>query len=212
MAPWILLCAASCAGLLVSEWREARVGVWIFKPIAATAFLAAALAAGALDSDYGRLMLAGLGLCWLGDVLLIPKGSEPAFLGGLTSFLLGHVVYAVAFASLGVEASWLAGAMVGIALLAAIVLRWLAPHLEGVFRLAVPAYVVVIGSMLATAIAAAGAGATVGVALGAAAFAVSDLAVARDRLVKHEFINGAWGLPLYFAAQLVLAGSVSRLS
>jgi hypothetical protein len=43
------------------------------------------------------------------------------------------------------------------------------------------------------------------VALGALAFAASDVSVARDRFVQHDFFNRAWGLPLYYAAQLMLA-------
>jgi hypothetical protein len=29
--------------------------------------------------------------------------------------------------------------------------------------------------------------------------------VARDRFVRHQFLNRAWGLPLYYAAQVLLA-------
>jgi hypothetical protein len=43
------------------------------------------------------------------------------------------------------------------------------------------------------------------VAVGALAFTASDVSVARDRFVKHEFVNRAWGLPLYFGAQLLIA-------
>lgn len=209
--PWILACAFCCAGVLVCEWRGLPRGVWLFKPLAAAAFLAAALAAGALDSGYGRILLVGLALCWLGDVLLIPDDSEPAFLAGLGSFLLGHVAYGVAFATLGVDLVWLGASAVGVAGLGAVVLRWLGPHLEGVFRVAVPAYVLVIGSMLVASLAAVGAGATPACAVGAAAFAVSDVSVARDRLVTPTSANGAWGLPLYFAAQLVLAGTAATV-
>ena len=34
-------------------------------------------------------------------------------------------------------------------------------------------------------------------------------ATARDRFVEKSFINGAWGLPTYFAAQVVLALSIA---
>ena len=44
------------------------------------------------------------------------------------------------------------------------------------------------------------------------AFALSDLSVARDRFVRPGFANAAWGLPLYFAAQLVIASSVARVA
>ena len=39
-------------------------------------------------------------------------------------------------------------------------------------------------------------------------FAASDIAVARDKFVAAAFINRAWGLPTYYAAQLMLAWSV----
>jgi hypothetical protein len=45
--------------------------------------------------------------------------------------------------------------------------------------------------------------------LGAGLFSVSDLAVARDRFVSPGFANAAWGLPLYYGAQLVLAGTLA---
>ncbi len=41
--------------------------------------------------------------------------------------------------------------------------------------------------------------------VGALAFYASDLAVARDQFVKREFPNRAWGMPLYFYAQMILA-------
>jgi hypothetical protein len=46
------------------------------------------------------------------------------------------------------------------------------------------------------------------VLLGAVMFYASDLSVARDRFVKRGFLNRVWGLPLYYAAQLVLASTV----
>ncbi len=41
--------------------------------------------------------------------------------------------------------------------------------------------------------------------IGAAAFHLSDLAVARDRFVTPGLVNRALGLPLYYYAQLCLA-------
>jgi uncharacterized membrane protein YhhN len=46
------------------------------------------------------------------------------------------------------------------------------------------------------------------VAAGALLFAASDLAVARDRFVRPALRNKLWGLPAYFAAQLLLAASL----
>ncbi len=204
---WIATGAIACGLLVWSEARSWSPGIWIFKPLAATAFVAVALAAGALDTSYGRWLLLGLFLCWGGDLLLIPKQRETTFLAGIGSFLLGHLAYGVAFASLGLSGTALGIAFAGVAGLGALVLRWLRPHLDGVFVVAVPLYVLVIGGMLVTAIAAAAAGATPAIAIGAAAFAVSDLFVARDRLIAPSFANAGYGLPLYFGAQLLLAAT-----
>jgi uncharacterized membrane protein YhhN len=86
------------------------------------------------------------------------------------------------------------------------VFRWLRPHLPADMVIPVYAYMGVISAML---VAAAGAApASVAIPIGAAMFYVSDLAVARDRFVVSGFANRVWGLPLYFAAQLVLASTV----
>lgn len=217
MLGWALLCGGGCAGVLLAEHRRWHPGVWICKPLAATAFLGAALQHGALGSTYGRLVLGALVLCWLGDVLLIPEKRPELFLAGIGSFLAGHVVFAAAFASRGIDLGSLAiwGAAMGCA--AALALRWLVPHVEGIFRVAVPVYTIVIAAMVALAAAASHSASQAETAaeglptmlIGALAFAISDLAVARERFVRPAFANGAWGLPLYFAAQLTLAGTVT---
>ena len=66
-------------------------------------------------------------------------------------------------------------------------------------------YMLVIGIMSALACGVTAAGGPWAVAVGALAFTASDISVARDRFVRHQFINRAWGLPLYYAAQLLLA-------
>jgi uncharacterized membrane protein YhhN len=66
-------------------------------------------------------------------------------------------------------------------------------------------YMVVIGVMATLACGVTAAGGPWAVAVGALAFTASDISVARDRFVQHEFLNRAWGLPLYYAAQLLLA-------
>ena len=45
-------------------------------------------------------------------------------------------------------------------------------------------------------------------ASGAVLFFVSDLAVARDKFVGASFVNRAWGLPAYYAGQLLIAWSL----
>jgi uncharacterized membrane protein YhhN len=91
------------------------------------------------------------------------------------------------------------------------VLAWLWPRLRSVYRVAVPAYVAAIGAMVATAL---GTGAATGhwqIAAGALAFAASDIAVARERFVATSPLNKAWGLPLYYIGQVLLALSVAAV-
>ena len=49
-----------------------------------------------------------------------------------------------------------------------------------------------------------------GIAAGGVAFYLSDLAVGLDRFVRRSFTYRAWGLPLYYAAQLLFAASAAR--
>lgn len=211
----VLACAGAVAALLWAERRERARGLkWFAKPAASAAFVALALASGALESFYGQRILAGLVLCFAGDILLIPRAKR-AFLAGMGAFAAGHLAYAGAFASIwaGPSPDFLAAALAMTAALA-VILRWLWPHL-GEFRGPVAGYCLVIGAMAAMSFAttAPGGGAPYWPAVaGAAGFAISDIAVARDQFVKREFFNRAWGLPLYYAAQLLLAASVSQFT
>src|SRR5262245_1399224 len=120
----------------------------------------------------------------------------------MASFGAAHLAFSAAFVVAGASAlpTLVSAALVAPALLAAT--RWLRPHLRGPLRLAVPAYGLAIGAMVALA---AGAAASLGrpaLAAGAALFALSDLSVARERFLAPGLANSAWGLPGYFAAQL----------
>jgi uncharacterized membrane protein YhhN len=200
-----IVCAVSVAALLLAEWKEWRPGVAVAKPLASAGFLLAAFELGALESAYGRCIAVGLLLCAAGDVLLIPRQRPKAFQAGIASFLLGHVAYTAGFWQLGPHAATLVASALAMAGFAWVVLRWLGPHLPDDFRGPVRAYVAVISAMVACSLAAVAGGATAAVAVGAIGFAASDLAVARDRFVAPGFRNGAWGLPLYYASQLVIA-------
>jgi len=185
-----------------------RPGIWIAKPAAAACFVWAALAWGALDSWYGCWMLAGLLLSACGDLLLIPRAAS-AFQAGIAAFLLGHVAYAVAFASSPWSPAVLLVAVLAVAVAAWRIQRWLLPHVSADFRVPVLAYLTVISGMVALAVAASAAGRPVLAAVGAIAFAASDISVARNRFVDPSFATTAWGLPLYFASQLALASTVA---
>src|SRR5688572_14462159 len=99
------------------------------KMAASTAFLAAALAAGALHNSYGLALMLGLCLSWWGDLLLLSE-REALFLLGLLSFLLAHMAYAAAFTLPGLDAT--IAAIAAFVLLAplTVIVRWLRPHLR----------------------------------------------------------------------------------
>ena len=211
---FVVFCLAAVAVLLAAEYADNRTLKWIAKPAASAAFVALAITAGALQAGpFGALMLAGLILCAAGDVFLIPRGSR-WFLAGMGAFALGHGAYIGAFLSRSPDTN----IMVYIAAVAMIavggaVLRVLWGKL-GALRSPVIAYVAIISVMVVASFAAAPASSAMGGAydwrliVGAAGFAASDIAVARDQFIKQDFINRLWGLPLYYAAQLTLASSV----
>ena len=207
---WAATCAVSVAALLAAEYRGARLGIWLAKPLAACCYIGLALQQGALGSTYGVWVLVALCLSWWGDVLLIPRNAPRIFQAGVLCFLAGHLAYVAAFLVRGVSLAAASVAAPAIFLAGYLVLRWLRPMIPDDMRTPVLAYVNVISAMLVLAVGTVAEEWSVLVILGAAMFYFSDLAVARDRFVAPSFWNGAWGLPLYFAAQLLLAGSTGE--
>ena len=199
-----MVTAIAVLGLLMGEYKQhgaLRAGS---KMIAATGFIATALAVGALESSYGQTVLVALALSWLGDLLLLWR-DEKIFLGGIGAFLLGHVAYAVAFFNAGISWPVFVGSAVLLALFGGVGHRWLSPHVAPAMRMPVMAYILVITIMVATALGTTAAQGRTMIAMGAIAFFVSDLSVARDRFVSPGFVNRLWGAPLYFGAQIILA-------
>ena len=193
------------SALLLAKWFNVREGVWIAKPVAAAGFLALALSVGALETNYGCWIFAGLSLCFLGDVLLIPERNPTAFNVGIWSFLLGHVSYTVAFATLDPDLQTAAAAAILVGGVGFVAVRWLWPNVGSDMRFSVLAYVAVISCMLVAASSCAISNQRTDIFAGALLFYLSDLSVARDRFVHSSFWNAAWGLPFYFVAQLILA-------
>jgi uncharacterized membrane protein YhhN len=154
-------------------------------------------------------VLLGLALCALGDVLLIPRGAGPMFLAGMASFALGHAAYAVAFWQRDADPTAVTIALIALIGVAVVTLRWLGPHLPSDMRVPIRAYIAIISAMVALAVGVSAATGELGPVVGAIAFAISDLSVARERFVRPSYRNLAWGLPLYYGAQVVLACTVS---
>lgn len=161
---------------------------------------------------FSGLILAALVFCLGGDVLL-GMGSDKAFLGGLISFLLGHVMYTAAFFMNADVGTFMAAAMIVLLVAAALVWRWLEPHLEEM-KTPVLAYMVIISIMVCAAAGLAANSTLPGSArmvilTGAVLFYISDLFVARQRFVVDAIVNRQIGLPLYYAAQFLLAFSAA---
>jgi uncharacterized membrane protein YhhN len=217
-----VVCAFGTAGLLIAERLDRPAWRWLFKPLASAGFLLAAVRAPAFALPHGPgvLLLCGLALSALGDVLLLPA-SKRAFTAGMAAFAFAHVAYATWFVGSGVSLTWLAIAA-GAALAAGhLAWRWLDPHVRGGLRPPVRAYIALVSLMAAAACAHGAHVLTAGVpsggspevamlapAIGGVAFYLSDLAVARNRFVRPGFVNRAWGLPLYYVAQLLIASAV----
>ncbi len=206
MTVWLSLTLLGLAGVLIADYRQSPRFVYLFKPLASTGFMGVALAAGAITSSYGRMILVALVLSWLGDVFLIFRPTT-LFLSGLVSFLLAHVAYSAAFVIRGQNALWTAAALLILIVPAIIVARWLRPHLEENMKKPVWAYIAVITIMLSLAFGLQGTDSHLLILAGALGFYASDISVARDRFVHRSFVNRLWGLPLYYSAQLLLAMS-----
>ncbi|MFT3699176.1 MAG: lysoplasmalogenase [Kofleriaceae bacterium] len=215
-----IVCALACGLLIIGEFLSNDRIRWLAKPIASLAFIAVgvfAIRANPSISEFDLAIVIGLALGAIGDVALL---SEHGFLAGLGSFLLGHVAYVAAVGTYIPPSQWLGmagvNAFIPIAI-GTIVLAWLWPRL-GKLRVPVIFYVIVIVAMVISAIAFYRARETFDFggpnrslfALGAGMFFASDLAVARDKFIAKGFINRAWGLPVYYAAQLLIAWSLLR--
>jgi uncharacterized membrane protein YhhN len=210
MVVYPLIAAATLAGLLYAEKTGTRPLTYVFKPVTSLMFILTAASAGLADA-YSARVFYGLILCLIGDVLLIPKGRA-WFLAGLISFLLGHILYIVAFSTLVSFASlsWPFSVLIPLISLAMLIVFW--RHL-GAMRIPVIAYIICITLMVW------GAWAVffhtnlshttrLLIALGATCFYISDLSVAIDHFIKKDFTNRAWGLPLYYLGQFLLAFSL----
>jgi len=144
-------------------------------------------------------------------VLMIGRGKRWVLLG-LMAFLLAHLAYLAAAAPLvdlgRVPPLGLGLALGGCLVAAGLTTRAALPNLG---RLLAPAvvYTLVLTAMTVVALSAwlsePGHPGRVLLALGAGLFFVSDIAVARQRFVAPSLRTRLWGLPAYYAAQVLFA-------
>lgn len=204
-----LLSGIAVLGLVICDYRDIRAGRYLFKPLAASAFIWLALSLDATSTTYGNWLLLALVLCMVGDLFLMPD-SERWFLAGLTAFLCGHLLFAVAFLQLPANPLGLSVSCALALVLLLFVWRQLIPHVPEDMKLPVILYILVITAMLLCAGRTLGHPAALVIIAGAWGFAVSDLAVARKQFVQPPSkLTSVWGTPLYFLSQMVLACSVA---
>lgn len=182
---------------------------WLSKPFASIGFIAAAIAVDAHTHPFGIWVLVGLVLSTVGDILLIPRSTGPAFLAGLGAFLLAHVAYCGGFIARGVDTTWLVVAAAPTIAFGIGVHRWLKPDVDAFLQRPIVAYIAVICAMVAASFGTFGAYGGLLLPIAAVMFLLSDVSVAIDRFKGGGFGNRLWGAPLYFAAQLVFAAAAA---
>jgi uncharacterized membrane protein YhhN len=172
---------------------------------ASTGFLLVGLAVGGGRWGYGRLLLAGLVCCWVGDVV-----GPRHFEAGAIAFAVAHVCFGAAFLHRGIRPKRLLMALIPVVIGGGAVLSWIAPHLEPGEGLLVAAYTLVISGMLALALAMPPSRSARLAQLAALIFYVSDLFVARWRYVDSGAENALYCYPLYYAACLLFAWNATN--
>lgn len=210
----LLSAVAAIAGASLGD-----AGLWLHylgKPLTTGLMLwLAASADPAMGSRYKRAVLAGMVLSLIGDVLLMLPGD--LFVPGLIAFLLAHLCYIVAFAP-GSSMKALVMAFVLLIAVAAANLTGLLPRIGDELKGAVLAYVVVLSSMAAFALARAWtlplAQATPRsvrfAAVGALCFVLSDSLLAWDKFGGGIPLAAPSILGSYWIAQWCIARSVHR--
>lgn len=208
-----LAAAAAVVGVLAirAHYLEERQRwqVYAFKPLATLLILALALSLTPARPEYQWAIAAGLVLSTAGDVfLMLPRDR---FVAGLASFLLAHLCYLRAFS---IEVPFGAGLLLWLPFIAAggmvVALVW--PGLKPALRGPVVVYVIVIAAMAGQATGrwyASGSAVALAAAVGAGLFVVSDAVLAIDRFRWPFRAARAVTLATYWAAQLLIAISVS---
>lgn len=170
---------------------------------------------------YRACIMAGLFFGFAGDIALAFIHYDLVFLLGLVLFLIGHVMYAYAFAFLYISSagSFLSSTPLNYAIAMAVVSLFIYIGLRGYFgdlKFPCLAYIIVITIMVVCAnylyfdntyklegreLA----------LVGAILFFISDLFVACEKFVVRSFVNRMFNLPTYYAAQFLIAYSVASL-
>jgi len=197
-------------GFAIGDWssraRDDKRLEYVCKPATLTALIVVAIALDPASgaSDRRAWFVAALVFSLLGDVLLmLPRD---AFVAGLAAFLVAHVCYVVGFwtdppAAIAMLIASIV-VVLAVAPIARTVLRALAS--EPALRPPVAIYMVVIATMVASAIASG----NVVAAVGAVLFAASDSLIAWDRFVRPVARAEVTIMVTYHLGQILLVLSL----
>jgi uncharacterized membrane protein YhhN len=190
----------------ISRAADDRRLEMVSKPLATVSLVAMAVALDPADDTQRAWFVAALVFSLLGDVLLLD--DDRWFVPGLAAFLVAHVCYVIGF--------WVdPPTAVAIAVGAAVAVAFIAPIAVGVIRALrsgphaalvgpVGAYIVVIGAMVASALASGKPAAAVGALL----FAASDAMIAWNKFVRSFTWAGVAIMVTYHLGQLGLVSSL----
>jgi alkenylglycerophosphocholine/alkenylglycerophosphoethanolamine hydrolase len=187
---------------------------WVFKLTPMLLIIALAVTSppsGKSARAYKTLIVIGLVFGIAGDAFLLVPG-DTSFMFGLASFLIGHLFYIVALLP-RVRYSLL-GLLASLPIAAYLVFMIMKLH-DGIMAdgsqsglwIPVLVYVLVIGTMFEVAILSR----NMHAAIGSLFFVVSDSILAWNKFIGEVTMSGILIMATYFAAQLLLAGSIANV-
>ncbi len=197
--------------LVRAEFRKDRRAIYVLKPLATLIVIAVALFSflePKQNLTYAAGVIVGLLFCFGGDVALMFQEKRKAFMLGLVLFLLGHIVYAAVFGSLGRFSAWDLLSTIALLVIGVGFYRVIKPNL-GALRAPVIIYIVVISVMVSRAISTlvspifTSAQAWL-IISGAILFYISDLILAAARFWKPWRCHRI-SLVFYYSGQLLIA-------
>lgn len=214
------------------SWPQPSVKSLILKMICATLFVAVGVISLFISGNYSQYaytMLIGLAFGWVGDFFLHVKSTNFCFVTGFFSFLIGHIVYIVAYVNalknLYPEYSELNIAEIAVTLLFCIGALVSAKFLNVKFptaavKIGIGGYFIMVVSMFTKATALGlnfmksggeyGAVALIVLSLGSLCFVVSDALLGFIMFSENikKFPLKVANIVTYFAGQVMLASSI----
>jgi uncharacterized membrane protein YhhN len=205
----MLLVIVSASIHIRAEYRGPRQHIYIFKPLTMVVILLIAILGQAASPFYKYMIITGLIFSLAGDIFLMLPTDR--FVAGLVAFLLAHLFYIAAFASEISALTW--WPLIPFVIYGIVIYIILSSSL-GKLKVPVLIYVVVILIMAWLAwerLSQTGQSGALLASIGAVLFIISDTILAIDRFRGTFKLSRASNLITYFAAQLLIAGSIGAL-